>query len=186
MFNLYFSAGVNKNTNTTYGYRFMKDIFNMRRNGFGFIILFVMFHVFPVIAVAEDFNVDAVLLMPGDSRSIEFEYNGSLFETGSYHMAMITAVVDDGEIHQLTIQIYPKGDMGSETAYFTWGMFMNPKAGALGGFKMLDPRYTYVYKDVRYVVNVNPSMTTGFLFSAVGPEYSHFDFPLEMTMTLTV
>ncbi len=162
----------------------------MKKTFFKILFLFILFGLMltPVAgtAVAQGFSVDPIVLFPGDSRSIEFHFYGTLLKKGSFHVALITAVSPDEEIHQLTIQITPMGNLGTELAYFTWGAFINFTGGILDSFEILEPKYTYAYKNVKYVVNINPYMATGFLFTAPIVEYSHFDFPLNMAMTLTL
>jgi len=130
--------------------------------------------------------LDVVTLYPGDSRSIEFEYDDVFYEPESYHVALIYATAPDNEIHQLTINLTPLGDLGSEVAYFTFGAFMCLSAGTFDLFELLEPKYTYGHKGVTYTIDVNPAVSVGFLFSALMAEYRNFDFPLEMTMTLTL
>jgi len=104
----------------------------------------------------------------------------------SYHVALIYATAPDNEIHQLTINLTPLGEQGSEVAYFTFGAFLCLSAGSFDLFELLEPKYTYGYKGVTYTIDVNPALSVGFLFSALMAEYRNFDFPLEMTMTLTL
>lgn len=130
--------------------------------------------------------LDIIVLYPGDSRSIEFEYDDVFYEPESYHVALIYASAPDNEIHQLTINLTPVGDLGSEIAYFTFGAFIRLSGGTLNLFEFLEPKYTYGYKGVTYTIDVNPAISVGFLFSALMAEYRDFDFPLEMTMTLTL
>ena len=127
-----------------------------------------------------------IVMLPGDSRSIEFEYDDTFWDPDSYHVALIAAVSPDYEIHQLTINITPVGDVGSEIAYFTWGAFVCFTGGVFDFYEILQPKFTYGFEDVTYIVDVNPFMSIGFLFSAVMVEYSHFEFPLNMTMTPTL
>ncbi len=132
--------------------------------------------------------VDVVTLSPGDSRSLEYEFNGTLSEgdPSSYHFAMITAFAPDQEIHQLTITISPLGDVGSEIQYFSGGLFLSFSSGLITNIEIMEPKFTYGFNHATYIVDVNPTLTTGFLFTGATFEFAHFDFPLEMTMTLTL
>jgi hypothetical protein len=134
----------------------------------------------------QDWPLDMIVMLPGDSRSVEFEYDDTFLDPDSFHVALIAAVVPDYEIHQLTINITPVGDVGSEIAYFTWGAFVCFTGEVFDFFEILEPKFTYGFKHVTYIVDVNPFMYIGFLFSAAMVEYSHFEFPLNMTMTLTL
>ena len=134
----------------------------------------------------EDWPLDMIVMLPGDSRSVEFEYDDVLFNPDSFHVALIAAVVPDYEIHQLTINITPVGDVGSEIAYFTWGAFVCFTGEVFEFFEILEPKFTYGFKNVNYIVDVNPFISAGFIFSAAMVEYSHFEFPLNMTMTVTL
>ncbi len=141
--------------------------------------------VTPAALSALDSSVDVVVLSPGDSRSLEFEYNGTFGEPGSFHFALVTAMLPDEEIRQLTVTITPTGEVGSAIGYFTWGIFANlTSAGNM--FETLEPKFTYGFKHVSYSMDVNPTTTTGFVFSTALVEYEHFDFPLEMSMILTL
>ena len=130
---------------------------------------------------------ESVFLLPGDSRSLEFEYNDTFQESGSGHLALITALSPDHEIHQLIINISPVGDVGPEVGYFTWGALLVFSGDIIrNSIEFMAPKFTYGFKSVTYVIDVNPVMSIGFLFSTALVEYSHFDFPLNMTMTLTL
>ena len=134
-----------------------------------------------------DSPYESVILLPGDSRSLEFEYNDTFPQNGSAHLALITALSPDQKIHQLVITITPVGDVGPEVAYFTWGAFLVFSGDITTNFiEFMEPKFTYAFTSATYIVEVNPVMTTGFLFSTALVEFSHFDFPLNMTMTLTL
>jgi len=135
---------------------------------------------------AHDATIETIILFPGDARSIEFEYNDTLGNPDSYHVALIAAMAPDQEIHQLTINLSPRGDVGPEIGYFSWGIFFSYTGGVFDFVEMLDPKFTYGFNSVNYLVDVNPYVSIGMLFSAASVEFSHFDFPLEMTMTLTL
>ena len=133
-----------------------------------------------------DAKLDMIVLQPGDSRSIEFEFDDTIGNPDSYHVALISATAPDQEIHQLAVNISPRGDVGPEIAYFTWGIFFCFTGGVFDFIEMLDPKFTYGFNNVNYVVDVNPYMSLGLIFSSATSEFSHFEFPLEMTMTLTL
>jgi hypothetical protein len=135
---------------------------------------------------AHDATVDALVLFPGDARSIELEYDDTLGNPDSYHVALIAAMAPDQEIHQLTINLSPRGDVGPEIGYFSWGIFFSFTGGIFDFIEVLDPKFTYGFNSVNYIVDVNPYVSLGLLFSAATTKFSHFDFPLEMTMTLTL
>jgi len=78
------------------------------------------------------------------------------------------------------------GDVGSEIAYFTGGVYLTFTGEVFDSFGLFEPKFTYGFKYVTYIVDVNPLVTMGLLFSAVMVEYVHFNFPLEMTKTLTL
>ena len=151
-----------------------------------FFLTVVSIAVFAGRSYSEDTPLDMIVLFPGDSRSISFEYNGTVTQYGSYHMALVTAVSTDNEIHQLTINITPMGDLGTEVSYFTWGAFINFSRGVFNSFEILKAKYTFAHENVTYVVNINPLFSTGFIFSSAIFNYSYFDFPLDMSMTLTL
>lgn len=130
--------------------------------------------------------LDVIVLFPGDSRSIEFEFDNTFWDPESFHVALIFAMSPDNQIHQLSINLTPVGDVGSEIAYFTWGAFIFFPVSVNGLLEFLEPKFTYGHKHVSYIVDVNPSVSMGFIFSAAMVEYSYFDFPLNMTMTLTL
>ena len=133
-----------------------------------------------------DSLLDVIILSPGDSRSIEFEFDNTIGNPDSYHVALISAVSPDKEIHQLAVNISPRGDVGPEVAYFTWGIFFSFTGGVFDFIEMLDPKFTYGFNNVNYIVDTNPSMSVGLVFSTLTTVFSHFDFPLKMTMTLTL
>lgn len=162
----------------------------MKKNTFTKAIILVAAFVLQVFAVglsfAGDSTVDIIVLSQGESRSIDFEYDSTFPDAGSYHVAVVTATSYDGEIHQLKADIVPIGDTGAEIAYFSWGIFYNYTAGGLNLFEVLEPKYTYGYKHVTHIIDVKPDLSIGLIFSAAMVEYSHFDFPLSMAMTLTM
>jgi len=108
---------------------------------------------------AHDATVESVVLFPGDSRSIEFEYNDTLGSPDSYHVALIAAMAPDQEIDQLTINLSPRGDVGPEIGYFTWGIFFSFTGCVFDFVEMLDPKFTYGFNSVNYLVDVNPYMS---------------------------
>ena len=163
---------------------------NMKINSFKLMIVsmvaFFMLVFIYDFSFAGDSPVDIIVLSQGESRSIDFEYDAAFPDADSYHVAVVTASSHDGEIHQLKVDIVPIGDTGAEIAYFSWGIFFNYTAGGFDLFEVLEPKFTYGYKHVTHVIDVNPDVSVGFIFSAAMVEYSHFDFPLDMAMTLTM
>jgi hypothetical protein len=136
--------------------------------------------------VAHDAPIEMIVLSPGDARSVEYEFDNTLGQPDSYNVALIAALAPDQEIHQLAINITPRGDMGPEVAYFTWGIFFSFTGGIFDFVEMLDPKYTYGFNTVNYDVDINPYLSFGLIFSAATTVFSSFDFPLEMTLTLTL
>lgn len=134
----------------------------------------------------QDSPVEMIVLSPGDARSLEFEFDNTLGQSNSANLALIAATAPDQEIHQLAINISPKGDVGAEISYFTWGIFFSFTGGVFDFIEMLDPKYTYGFNTVNYVVDINPYVSFGLVFSTAAAVFSSFDFPLEMTMTLTL
>lgn len=135
---------------------------------------------------AHDTPLDMLVLFPGDARSIEFAYDDVLSSPEGWHVALIAAFAPDQEIHQLAINLAPRGDVGPELGYFTWGIFFNITGGIFDFIEVLDPKFTYGFAGVNYLVNINPYISVGMLFSAATTKFSHVDFPVEMTMTLTL
>lgn len=136
--------------------------------------------------ITHDAYLDTFVLFPGDSRTVEFSYNDVLPNVESTHVALISAFAPDLEIHQLSIQLSPRGDIGPEFGYFTWGFFFSFTGGGFDFVEMLDPKFTYGFEGVTYRVSINPYMSLGLLFSAATTKFSHVDFPVEMSMTVTL
>ncbi len=134
-------------------------------------------------------GMDLIILYPGESQSINFEYNGLFWDNFAFHMALVASFAFDEEVHTLSVNITPMGDDGSEFTYFTTGFFY----GAPISFEILAPRFPSGYEDVNYTVDMNP-FSLGFIVSAVINEYPNdnqhdgddFDYPIDMTMTLTL
>lgn len=133
-----------------------------------------------------DAPLDTFMLFPGDSRTIEFSYDDVLPSIESIHVALISAFAPDLEIHQLSIQLSPRGDIGPEFGYFTLGIFFSFTGGTFDFVEMLDPKFTYGFEGVSYLVDINPYMSLGLIFSAATTKFSHVDFPVEMSMTVTL
>jgi len=133
-----------------------------------------------------DAKVDVLVLLPGDSRSIAYEFDDTMGSPEGYHVALISAAAPDREIHQLAINISPLGDVAPQVAYFSWGIFFSFTGGVFDFIEMLDPTFTYGFNSVNYIVDINPYMSIGIIYSAAVSEFSGFDFPLEMTMTATL
>jgi len=122
-------------------------------------------------------------LFPGDARSVDFSFDNDFAGRESVLVALIAAVVPDQEIHQLTITLSPRGDVGPELGYATGGLFINLNGGAFNILEVLDPKFTYGFDMVRYIVNVNPYVSLGMLIASATTSFSAVDFPVAMTMT---
>jgi len=128
----------------------------------------------------------SVALMPGDSRSIELEYDGLLWKTGVFNLCFITAIIPDEEIHYLSITFTPQSEAGAEIGFFTLGAFIYGKEGAFRFNQFLEPRLSYGSENIEYIINVYPAVSMGVVFSAVAVEYFDFDYPLKLTLTATL
>ena len=129
-----------------------------------------------------------MVLLPGDSKSIEIEYQGVLWRDGSFNMAFVSTVIPDNQIHFLRINLTPRIDRAADIGYFSAGGFIytNTSAGKSGFLQFLEPRLTYGTDTVSYIIDVYPTVSVGIVFSAVMIEYQDFDFPFKMTMTATL
>jgi hypothetical protein len=130
----------------------------------------------------------AMVLLPGDSKSVEMEYEDVLLRDGSFNMTFISAVIPDNQIHFLRINLTPRIDRAADIGYFSAGGFIytNTSAGKSGFLQFLEPRLTYGTDTVSYIIDVYPTASVGVVFSAVMIEYQDFDFPFKMTMTATL
>jgi hypothetical protein len=128
----------------------------------------------------------AIALMPGDSRSLDLEYDGMLWKSGVFNLSFITAVIPDDEIHYLSITFTPQGEAGAEIGFFTTGAFIYTNEGKVKFLTFLEPRLSYGTENVQYIINVYPAISTGVVFSAVIVEYFDFDFPFKLTLTATL
>ena len=128
--------------------------------------------------------VHALALTPGDARSIRYEFNGAL-ANGHMHVALISAVSPD-EIRTLTVQINPVGDVGSEISYLTGGAFFSFAPGLVGFVRLFEPRLTFGYNSVTYTMDVYPWVSMGFIVSGVAATYAYYDFPLTMSMIVSL
>ena len=140
-------------------------------------------------SVDDGIGMDLIILYPGESQSINFEYKGLFWDNYAFHLALVASFALDEEVHTLSVNITPMGDDGSEFTYFSTGFFY----GAWLSFEILAPRFPSGYEDVNYEVDMNP-FSIGFIVSAVINEYPNdnqhdgddFDYPIDMTMTLTL
>lgn len=150
-------------------------------------LLLISCFVLPASGLHAQTTHDAPLVMlalfPGDARSIDFSFDNDLAGRESVLFALIAAFVPDQEIHQLTITLSPRGDVGPELGYATGGFFVNLNGGAFNIFEVLDPKFTYGFDMVRYIVNVNPYVSIGMLVASATTSFSSVDFPIAMTMT---
>jgi hypothetical protein len=127
-----------------------------------------------------------IALVPGDSRSLDLEYDGLLWKTGVFNLASITAIIPDDEIHYLSITFTPRGAAGAEIGFFTTGVFTYGKEGKFKFLQFLEPRLSYGAENVEYIIDVYPAISTGVVFSAVIVEYFDFDYPFRLTLTATL
>ena len=130
--------------------------------------------------------VASLVLLPGDSRSVELEYDDVLWKYGSFNMTIISAIIPDNQIHYLRINLTPRGDGGADLSYFSIGGFIYTNAEATGFLQFLEPRLTYGGEATSYIIDVYPAVSAGIIFSAVLVEYQDFDFPFKMTLTATL
>jgi hypothetical protein len=133
-----------------------------------------------------DVPFGTIFLLPGDSKSIEFEYDGLLWESAAYNIFVISAAISDNQIHKLSVNLTPRGDMGTDIGYFTAGSFIFGKDGFFKFLGFLEPRFAYGSEPVSYIIDAYPAISIGILFSAVVVEYAYFDFPFKMTLTVTL
>ncbi len=159
---------------------------NRRISTTTYVITILMFVavalIFTPAQPADAFSSDLVVLSPGDSRSLEYQFDGIFWDPDSYHMILVAALADN-EIHKLTITISPVGDVGTELAYFTSGFFLSFPANLPD---LLSPGFKYGHEYVHYSVDINPNITFGIIFTAAVLEQSDIDFPVDMTATLTL
>jgi len=129
-----------------------------------------------------------MVLLPGDSKSIELEYQGVLWRDGSFNMAFVSTVIPDNQIHFLRINLTPRIDRAADIGYFSAGGFIytNTTEAKSGFLQFLEPRLTYGTDTVSYTIDVYPTVSAGVVFSAVMIEYQDFDFPFKMTLTATL
>lgn len=128
-------------------------------------------------------SVDTVVLFPGDARTFDFDLDGTVVEGRGSHLTLIVAVAPDREIHRLTLTVAPRGDTGPGIGYFTSGVMLSFSGGFV---EFIEPKFTYGFESVTYVLDVNPYASLGFLYTGAMVEFSHFDFPLEMGITTTL
>jgi len=131
---------------------------------------------------------DFYFLVPGDARSIDFEFDAVAPNSGSSYLAVVTAMSPDQEVHQLKINVTPVGDAGAEIRYATFGMFMSFGVATvtMPFFEVLPLKLAYAFEDVSYTVDVNPDISIGFVVTAAVAKQPESDFPVEMAMTLTL
>jgi len=127
-----------------------------------------------------------IVLLPGDSRSVEMEYDDVFWSDGSSNVTIISAVIPDAEIHFLRINLTPREDRGADLGYFTAGGFIYTNEGRVAFLQFLEPRLTYGAETTSYIIDVYPAVSAGMIFSAVIMEYQDFDFPFRMTLTATL
>jgi hypothetical protein len=135
---------------------------------------------------AQSSRYAAIALLPGDSRSLDLEYDGLLWKTGVFNLSFITAIIPDDEIHYLSITFTPRGEAGNDIGFFTVGGFIYTKERKVGFIQFLEPRLSYGTENVEYISNVYPAISTGVVFSAVIVEYFDFDYPFKLTLTATL
>ena len=135
---------------------------------------------------AQSSRYAAITLLPGDSKSLDLEYDGLLWKTGVFNLSSITAVIPDNEIHYLDITFTPRGTAGTEIGFFTTGGFIYTNEGKVRFLTFLEPRLSYGAENVEYIINVYPTISTGVIFSAVVVEYFDFDYPFKLTLTATL
>ncbi|MCX8044309.1 MAG: hypothetical protein N3B18_09305 [Desulfobacterota bacterium] len=133
-----------------------------------------------------DAFLDTIFIFPGDARSIEYTFDAAFPDPESSHIALIAAFAPDFEIHQLSINISPRGDIGPELGYVTGGVFFCFTNGMFNFVEVLDPKFTYGFNSTHYLVNVNPYFSLGILISTATTKFSHVDFPVPMTLTITL
>jgi hypothetical protein len=131
-------------------------------------------------------NTSAIALMPGDTRSLDIEYDGMFWKSGVFNLSFITAAIPDDEIHYLSITFTPQESAGAEIGFFTTGAFLYGKEGKLKFLQFLEPRLSYGSENVQYIINVYPAISTGVVFSAVIVEYFDFEYPFKLTLTATL
>jgi len=123
--------------------------------------------------------VDLIWLFPGESRTIPFQYDDIFWNPDCCHVAIVLLLnYGDNISRQLTVNITPVGEVGSELAYVTGGVSFNP-------FDVLSPKLIFANNDVNYTVEAN-LFTVVFILSAAMLESSYIDFPIDMAMTLTI
>ncbi len=135
---------------------------------------------------AEQSLAEVVYLSPGDSRSIEFEMDDTLVSAEGWYAVFIVATIADGEIHRLMVNVSPVGDVGSEILYFTGGAMLSFAGNALFSVELFEPQFTSGFNHITYYADVNPVVSLGMLLCTITTEFAHFEFPLDMTMTLTL
>jgi len=128
----------------------------------------------------------SMVLLPGDSRSVEMEYDDVLWSDGSSNVTLISAIIPDNEIHFLRINFTPRDESAADIGYFTTGSFIYTNQGNLGFLQFLEPRITYGTETSSYIIDIYPAASAGIVFSAVILEYQDFDFPFKMTLTVTL
>lgn len=129
---------------------------------------------------------EIVYLSPGDSRSIEFEMDDTLVSTEGWYTVFIVTTISDGEIHRLMVNISPVGDVGSEILYFTGGAVLSFAGNSLFSMELFEPQFTSGFNHITYYADLNPVISLGLLLCTITTEFAHFEFPLDMTMTLTL
>lgn len=128
----------------------------------------------------------SMVLLPGDSRSVEMEYDDVLWSDGSSNVTLISAIIPDNEIHFLRVNFTPRDDSAADIGYFTTGSFIYTNQEKFGFLQFLEPRLTYGTETTSYIIDVYPAASAGIVFSAVILEYQDFDFPFKMTLTVTL
>jgi hypothetical protein len=131
-------------------------------------------------------TVTNVVLLPGDSRTVELEYWDTIWWDGSCNVAIISAIIPDNEIHYLRVSFTPRDERAADIGYFTTGSFIYTNQTTTGLLQFLEPRLTYGAEATSYIIDVYPSVSAGIVFSAVILEYQDFDFPFKMTLTATL
>jgi len=131
---------------------------------------------------------DFYFLMPGDARSVNFEFDNIVANRGSTYLAVVAALSPDQEVHQLRIDITPVGDAGAEIRYATFGIFISLGVNniSMPFFEVLPLKLSYAFEDVSYTVDVNPDISVGFVVTAAVAKQPESDFPVDMAMTLTL
>lgn len=131
-------------------------------------------------------DVRWLTLVPGDSRSLELEFDGHRDELQMQFLVLFGALIFDAETHQLTVSCWFRGDQGPEFTYRTSGLILTIGGGLLGLVDVLEPRTTYSYDSVSYFAEINPPVSLGGIAISLDEHFDSFDPPYFMTCTVTL